>query len=221
MKNKGTYLHAEDVENSCDNQTLQKFISFKNHECNVISIEEASVIINLEEFEEDVGFSLQKMKEMDSDTTFYSGTINNIDFLGILNSGYNSIYTENGEKLDFSKINNKPDQQELLSWLVLDFKSVGTYSNMGFEYDLKKISDSVVKITADKGVRYIITKDKENIAGIHIQDNTIKNIYTLRKHRMNGHSKELSRIAKIDFPELKHSDSKTELGNKFAAKVKL
>lgn len=209
------------LEDSYDRDTIENFISFKNKHCQTLSTNDARLMLDENEFIEEEGLDFEQIKLSDQDSSFFQGKLDDKDFIGLHYDGYTMLFTEGGNKLDLSNLENKSLYQEHLSWLLLDYQSVDTYKHMGNENEIEKIDDNIYKITAEKGVRYIYKDEDEVIGGINIKDNVIDNIHTHVNHRQKGIAKKLINRAKKDFPKLKHSDNKTELGNKMASKIKL
>jgi hypothetical protein len=208
---------AEDI---CDGDEYEKFITLRDSIFKPTT--EKSVIDRIDQFEymEEEGLFIEELKRQDPDVVFYEGMLGDQEVIGIKHSGFNQIFTSGGENLSLESLKDIDINinYENISWLLSNFNSVNSMRSMGKEIRIFK-GDRIDKIIAEKGIRYIIKENEDYIAGIHIKNGIIENIYTSNNRRQQGLGKELINRAIEDHPNLKYSDSKTELGKKFANKT--
>lgn len=197
------------------------FEIIKNNTFNIITPEEFSSLIDMDDFVENEGWEPQDIIMQDPDVVFYEGEINNKKILGINHSGYDNIYTSNDEKLNnedlklFKYKNYQPIENQELSWLLLPINSVSSYPKTGHEKTIFE-NEQLNIFESDKGKRYQIKKDNYIISSAQIVGCTIENIYTSKKYREQGYTKKIIEIIKKDYPILFHSETQTELGQKYS-----
>lgn len=211
-----SYLEDHDNKNEIEN-----FLNIKEY---AQSVDKSSLFkyINEDEFIDNEGYSFENFFDMDSDCVLFKDEINGQEFLCIIHSGYHMIFTQDSALLDF-KINKEKtieNNREPLNWLLSPFNSPNAFSNMGIEKDITKNTHFDI-ISSDSSVRYIIKQDDEYISGIQITDDTIQNIFTKPTHTKLGFARKLIEIAHKDFPNLQHSNVRTELGEHLFKNIKL
>ncbi len=215
------YVIAEHVSNYKKLQIGDNYSAFVRDNAQVLDIDGIRNLVNESEFEDEEGYNFETLMDIDSETTFYAATHNNIHFVGIKHCGDDMIFTKDGEYVDFSNLEKKSLYQEPLAWVLSEYQSVNSYSKVGKELSKTKVNENIDKIEAEYSHRYTYRKDGEIIAGIEVKNNVIENIHTKLGERQKGYAKELMTVAKKDFPELQHSESKTELGKKMASRFKM
>lgn len=199
-----------------------EFFLLEKEKSESLELNTLSKYINENYFIEKEGYSFQDFFDMDIDSTIFKGKLNEQDFVCILHSDYHMLFTENGTRLNLESKNavKHNNSENKINWILSSFNSPSTFSNMGIE---KKIFKGGIfdKISSDKSTRYVIKENDEYIAGIQVFNNTIQNIFTSKSHRRKGLAKELIKIAKNDFPDLKHSNNRTTYGDILYRKIKL
>lgn len=199
----------------------ENFETIKNNTFNVITPEEFSALIDMDDFVENEGWEPQDIFIQDPDVVFYEGKINNKKILGINHSGYDNIYTLNGEQLNnedlrlFEYKKYQPIEHQELSWLLLPPNSVSSYPKTGHEEIIFE-NEKLNIFESEKGRRYQLKIKNDIIASAQIIDCTIDNIYTSQNYRKKGYSKQLIEIIQKDYPLLQHSDIQTDLGEKYS-----
>lgn len=209
--------YIEDHDN--DNE-IKNFLNVKEYSKSV-DISLLGEYISEDEFIENEGYSFEVFFGMDSDCTVFKNKIKGQEFLCIIHSGYHMIFTKDSELLDLkTNTEHKNNNREPLNWLLSSFNSPSTFSNMGIEKNITKTNNFDI-ISSDSSVRYVLKLDNEYIAGIHISDDTIQNIFTTPIHTKKGYARKLIEMANKDFPNLQHSKSRTQLGEHLFKNIKL
>jgi hypothetical protein len=207
-----------------DNKNKNEIIFFlsQKEQSETILPTDLSLYIDEADFIEDEGYSFEDFLDMDSEHCIFKGIVDKKDFVCIEHSGYHMIFTKNGDDLNLK--HNEiiiEEREEPLNWLLSQFNSPLSFSNMGIE-KFKEEFETYDKIKSDTSTRYIAkNKNGEYTSGVQVTDNVISNAYTKNEFRKKGLSRSIIEIANIDFPNLRHSDSRTELGNYLFENIKL
>lgn len=222
MENLNTFLKNKKIKyyDTISSKIEENFHHFANQNCKAINPSDINEILDSDSFEEEEGYTLDDLFLEDPSTTFYRGKYKGEYFFGIKSINTHYIFSNND--IDFSDI---PSYEILdydkMQWLLLDYQAVDTFEYMGEEFNCEQIDNNIQKIEGEDATRYIFKVGEKNVAGIQVKNDIIENIFTDFNYREKGFAKMLINTAKEDFPELQHSEIKTELGVKMAAKIKL
>ena len=222
MEDLTTFLKNKRVKYSdiISSNIEEKFNHFANTHCKAINPVDIEDILDSESFEEEEGYIVDNLFLEDPSTTFYRGSYKGENFFGIKSINTHYIFSDND--IDFSDL---PEPQntyyDKMQWLLLNYQAIDTFEYMGEEINYEQIDNEIQKIEGEYATRYIFQINGKNVAGIQVKNNIIENIFTDFDYRERGLARMLINTAKEDFPDLQHSDVKTELGEKMAAKIKL
>ena len=200
------------------------FDYMKKNKFTPISVEEFTESINVDSFVEDEGWFPEDIKQQDPDVIFYKGQIGSKKLIGINHSGVDQIFTINSleikkEEFQLVKI-KKRFENDSLSWALLPENSVESIKRTGKE-NKSELDGDLTVIRGIKGVRYQLRENDEIVAAMFVVDSTIDTIYTAFEKRKQSLSKKIIEKALEDFPNLKHSDIQTDLGEKYSKNSKL
>jgi len=222
MENLNTFLKNKKIKyyDTISSKIEENFHHFANENCKAINPADINEILDSDSFEEEEGYTLDDLFLEDPSTTFYRGKYKGEYFFGI--KSINTHYIFSNQDIDFSDIPEYENHYyDKMQWLLLDFQAVDTFEYMGEEINCEQIDNEIQKIEGEHATRYIFKINDKNVAGIQVKNNIIENIFTANDYREKGLAKMLINTAKEDFPELQHSNVKTELGEKMASKIKL
>lgn len=209
------------LEDNKNKNEIIFFLSTKEQSETILS-SDLSLYLDEEDFIENEGYSFEDFLDMDSDHSIFKGVIDQKEFICIVHSGYHMIFTKNGENLNLkSEEIIIKDRGEPLNWLLSKFNSPIVFSNMGIERTKEEFKN-YDKIESDTSTRYMAKNKKgDYISGIQVTNDVISNAYTRIDSRKQGLSRQMIEQAHLDFPNLRHSDTRTELGDHLFKNIKL